>query len=210
MAAKTGRCTPSEHAASRRQFLGASAASGLTAFAAGSGALANEVSNRGKRVILLWLAGGASQFETFDPKPDAPANVRGEFKTIDTSVPGVKFAEVCPKFAKEAHRFAVLRSLSIRVVIVHGASFQIRQIAAEADDALLPGEMRVEAAMAASKPMRTKSACITTAQAVKPKTPTERRHPALGPQTASAAPMAQAIKGGLVQYPQSGCKDQLT
>ena len=70
MAAKTGRCTPSEHAASRRQFLGASAASGLTAFAAGSGALANEVSNRGKRVILLWLAGGASQFETFDPKPD--------------------------------------------------------------------------------------------------------------------------------------------
>ncbi len=64
--------------------------------------------------ILVWTRGGTSHHDTFDPKPDAPANVRGEFKTIDTSVPGVKFAEVCPKFAKEAHRFAVLRSLNPR------------------------------------------------------------------------------------------------
>src|SRR5688500_3833996 len=59
--------------------------------------------------ILIWAQGGTSHHDTFDPKPDAPVSVKGEFNVIDTAIPGVKFTEVCPTFAKEAKRFAVLR-----------------------------------------------------------------------------------------------------
>lgn len=61
--------------------------------------------------ILLWLTGGPSQFDSFDPKPDAPAEVRGPFKAIPTSVDGVQFTEVFPRLAQQAHRLAVLRSV---------------------------------------------------------------------------------------------------
>src|SRR5207302_7499679 len=44
-----------------------------------------------KAVILFWLSGGPSQIDTWDPKPDAPAEIRGPYKTIATSVPGVRF-----------------------------------------------------------------------------------------------------------------------
>ncbi len=59
--------------------------------------------------ILIWLHGGASHHDTFDPKPEAPVSVRGEFRAIDTAIPGVKFTEIVPQLAKEAKRFAVLR-----------------------------------------------------------------------------------------------------
>jgi uncharacterized protein (DUF1501 family) len=59
--------------------------------------------------ILIWTRGGTSHHDTFDPKPDAPVAVRGEFNVIDTAIPGVKFTEVCPNMAKEAGRFALLR-----------------------------------------------------------------------------------------------------
>src|SRR5881628_3003169 len=49
--------------------------------------------------ILLWLDGGPSHYETFDPKPDAPIDIRGEFKPIKTAVPGAHFSEVIPKLA---------------------------------------------------------------------------------------------------------------
>ncbi len=61
--------------------------------------------------ILIWLDGGPSHYETFDPKPDAPADIRGEFKSIPTSVPGVHFCEMLPRLAKNAHKFAVVRSI---------------------------------------------------------------------------------------------------
>jgi len=60
--------------------------------------------------ILVWTQGGTSHHDTFDPKPTAAASVRGEFKTIDTAVPGVQFTEVCENFAKHAKRFGLLRS----------------------------------------------------------------------------------------------------
>jgi uncharacterized protein (DUF1501 family) len=60
--------------------------------------------------ILIWTRGGTSHHDTFDPKPDAPANVRGEFKVIDTAVPGVKFTEILPRMARELKRYALLRS----------------------------------------------------------------------------------------------------
>jgi uncharacterized protein (DUF1501 family) len=67
---------------------------------------------RAKSIISLFLHGGHPQQETFDPKPDGPSAVRGEFKAISTSLPGVQFSEVLPKTARIAHRLAVVRSMS--------------------------------------------------------------------------------------------------
>jgi hypothetical protein len=99
----------------RRRFLqiGSLAGLGVTlpSMLASKAAAARE-GRRTKDVncILIWTQGGTSHHDTFDPKPDAPASVRGEFKVIDTAIPGVKFTEVCGRMAKEANRFAVLRS----------------------------------------------------------------------------------------------------
>lgn len=59
--------------------------------------------------ILIWTRGGTSHHDTFDPKPDAPVSVRGEFGVIPTATPGVYFADVVPRMAKEQKRFALLR-----------------------------------------------------------------------------------------------------
>lgn len=61
--------------------------------------------------ILLWLTGGPSQFDSFDPRPEAPAEVRGPFKTIPTNVDGIRFTEVFPRVARHADQLAVLRSV---------------------------------------------------------------------------------------------------
>src|SRR6266567_3790589 len=60
-----------------------------------------------KRVIMLYLHGGHPQQETFDPKPDGPSAVRGEFGAIDTSIPGVQFSEILPQTARLAHVLTV-------------------------------------------------------------------------------------------------------
>jgi uncharacterized protein (DUF1501 family) len=65
-------------------------------------------------VILLWLDGGPSQFETYDPKPDAPAEYRGPFQTIRTNVTGVNLCETLPMHARIADKFAIVRSLAHR------------------------------------------------------------------------------------------------
>src|SRR5262249_10793609 len=65
-----------------------------------------------KAVILLDLFGGPSHIDSFDPKPDAPAEVRGEFKTIPTALPGVRFTEHVPKLARLADRFCLIRTVS--------------------------------------------------------------------------------------------------
>lgn len=67
---------------------------------------------RAKSCILLFLAGGPPQHETFDPKPDAPLEVRDVFRSIPTSVPGTHFCETLPHTARVAHRFSVVRSLT--------------------------------------------------------------------------------------------------
>lgn len=67
---------------------------------------------RAKNVIFLFLAGGPPQHETFDPKPDAPAEIRGPFKPIRTNVPGIHFCELLPRTARIADKLAVCRSLS--------------------------------------------------------------------------------------------------
>ncbi|MDZ4687669.1 MAG: DUF1501 domain-containing protein [Planctomycetaceae bacterium] len=60
--------------------------------------------------IVIWTQGGTSHHDTFDPKPQAPLSIKGEFGVIDTAVPGVQFAEVVPRMAQELNRFALLRS----------------------------------------------------------------------------------------------------
>jgi hypothetical protein len=65
---------------------------------------------RAKSVILLWMAGGVTHIDSFDPKPDAPREVRGTLASIATTLPGVRFSEVMPALAKQAHRLALLRS----------------------------------------------------------------------------------------------------
>src|SRR5947209_4152965 len=62
-------------------------------------------------VILFWMWGGPSQFETFDPKPDAPSEYRGPFRPIRTRVPGIDVCELFPALAKVSNRFALVRSL---------------------------------------------------------------------------------------------------
>ena len=66
---------------------------------------------RAKNVIYLWLQGGPPQHETFDPKPDAPAEIRGPFRPIATNVPGIHFCELLPRTARIADKLAIVRSL---------------------------------------------------------------------------------------------------
>jgi hypothetical protein len=65
----------------------------------------------GTSVILFWMWGGPSQFETFDPKPDAPAEYRGPFRPTRTNVPGIDVCELFPALAKQADKYALVRSL---------------------------------------------------------------------------------------------------
>lgn len=63
-----------------------------------------------KQAIVIYLQGGLSHYESFDPKPEAPSDYRGEFKSIGTSLPGVHFSEHLPLLAARAHMFNVVRS----------------------------------------------------------------------------------------------------
>lgn len=97
----------------RRKFLsvGALGALGLTL----PGTLAMESAGAAAKddqaCILLWLTGGPSQFDSFDPKPEAPAEVRGPFQPIATNVDGIQFTEVFPKTARHADKMTVMRSV---------------------------------------------------------------------------------------------------
>lgn len=101
---------------SRRNLLKASA-SGLGALSL-SGLLQQQARgatrSSGKSVILLWMAGGPSQIDTFDPKPDRPEQNRGPFGVTKTKVPGVLVCEHLPKLAQMLDRFSILRSVDCR------------------------------------------------------------------------------------------------
>jgi hypothetical protein len=66
---------------------------------------------RAKGVVFIFQSGGPSQHETFDPKPDAPEGVRGDYGTAATRLPGVRFCEHLPRLAARADRFAVVRAM---------------------------------------------------------------------------------------------------
>src|SRR5207248_3577745 len=67
---------------------------------------------RVKSVLLLWLWGGPSHHETWDPKPNAPSQVRGTFRPISTATPGTHICELLPQAARRTNQFAILRSLN--------------------------------------------------------------------------------------------------
>jgi len=63
-----------------------------------------------RSAILVYLPGGPSHFETFDPKPEAPLDIRGPYSPIATSVPGIQISETLPQLAALAHRYSLIRS----------------------------------------------------------------------------------------------------
>ena len=67
---------------------------------------------RAKNVLFVWLQGGPPQHETWDPKPEAPAEIRGEFGSIQTNVPGLQIGELLPRLATRADKLAIVRSLT--------------------------------------------------------------------------------------------------
>src|SRR5688500_1142184 len=96
----------------RRQFLATAAAgASLSGWLARLAAAAPD-GPRPKSCILLWMAGGPSHIDTFDPKPEAPVDIRGEFRAIDTSVSGIRISEHFPRFAKLMQHAAILRGMS--------------------------------------------------------------------------------------------------
>jgi hypothetical protein len=103
---------------SRRAFLkvGTLGALGLTlgdllALRSASSAVPLESNAKARAVIVLWLWGGPSHLDTFDPKPDAPLEYRGPFESIATAAPGVRVCELLPGLARRADRFALIRSM---------------------------------------------------------------------------------------------------
>ena len=80
-----------------------------------------------RSVILLLLVGGPSQIETWDPKPDAPAEVRGPFSTIATRCPGVRISKHLPRMAARMDRLAIVRSINHDSVPIHETGYQLIQ-----------------------------------------------------------------------------------
>ena len=110
--------TPNCNGIGRRDFLqagfsslGGLALSDLLALRASAAQARGKISPDQVNCILVWLDGGPSHYETFDPKPESPQEIRGEFKSIPTAVPGVHFCETMPLLAKSFPTFSVVRSI---------------------------------------------------------------------------------------------------
>jgi Protein of unknown function (DUF1501) len=105
-------CNSPDHVLSRRQFLGATAVAGIGAgfssFTRPS--IAAVLARKQPQVLVIWLAGGASQLETWDPKPKTETG--GPFRSIETSVPGERISELLLRTATQMHRPALLRSIN--------------------------------------------------------------------------------------------------
>src|SRR5690348_1877572 len=97
---------------SRRGFLTAGSA-GLFGLTLPRLLEAEEASgNSEMSMIVIWLTGGLSHLDSFDMKPDAAVEVRGEFKPISTDVPGVQICECMPLLARMAKRYTIVRSMT--------------------------------------------------------------------------------------------------
>jgi hypothetical protein len=82
---------------------------------------------REKNCIMLFLVGAPSQLDTWDMKPNAPAEIRGPYRPIATNVAGMQISEIFPRMAKHADKFALLRSVYYNGVAVHDAGHQVMQ-----------------------------------------------------------------------------------
>ena len=107
-------CGSAQHTVGRRQFMGdfltaagaISAGTSLFSHPLGAG----EIARRGKSVVVVFLNGGVSQFESWDPKKDLDTG--GPFKAIPTTVPGIHISELLPNTAKQMHHMALIRSIN--------------------------------------------------------------------------------------------------
>ncbi len=113
---------------SRRDFLhaGAIVPLGLT-LPAWNRAKAADSKDNDINCIMLFLVGGPSQLDTWDPKPKAPAEVRGPFEPIKTNVTGIQISEIFPKMAKHADKFSLVRSVYHTATAVHDTGHQMMQ-----------------------------------------------------------------------------------
>ena len=109
---------------SRRDWLqiGGSTLAGITLADLLKVQAAASISPKAKSCILLYLYGAPSQLETFDPKPDAPVEIRGEFGHMATSIPGIRFCDRLPRLAAVANKMTILRSVTHQHPI-HGVAF---------------------------------------------------------------------------------------
>ena len=114
---------PTDSTLSRREFLRAGAAAAVVA--AAPGALRAAPTATADACIFLMLTGGPSHLDTFDPKPDAPSDVRGPFRPIRHRVPGLHLSELFPKMAAMADKFALVRSLHHTAPPIHETGFQL-------------------------------------------------------------------------------------
>ncbi len=113
----------------RRDFLHAGAITtfGLTLPGFLARQARGEAKDKDVNCIMLFLVGGPSQIDTWDPKPGAPEEVRGPFKAIDTNVPGIQITEIFPKMAKHADKFSLIRSVYHTATAVHDTGHQMMQ-----------------------------------------------------------------------------------
>src|SRR5215467_8316147 len=77
--------------------------------------------------IMLFLLGAPSQLDTWDMKPEAPAEIRGPFNPIKTNVPGMEISEIFPRMAKHADMFSIIRSVYHTAAAVHDTGHQMMQ-----------------------------------------------------------------------------------
>lgn len=103
------KCNPLEHSLSRRQWLGSVGAGAAGLGTLGTALAAEEMKKKSKQVLFIWIDGGMSQLESWDPKPNTQFG--GPFRAIPTSVTGLHISELFPKTAKLMHHLALIRSV---------------------------------------------------------------------------------------------------
>jgi len=96
----------------RRELLRFGVPLWLAASAKGAPSKSSSTFGRAKSILIVCASGGQSQLETWDPKPDAPEEVRGAFASIPTKVPGVRLCEHLPQIARLADKFTIVRSMT--------------------------------------------------------------------------------------------------
>jgi hypothetical protein len=117
--------------ATRRDFLQVGALGaiglGLPQYLAASEAGIVDPAKKNRSAIMIFNLGAPSQLDTFDMKPDAPAEIRGPFQPIATNAPGMQISEILPRHARIADKFSLVRSCFHRGAAVHDAGWQIMQ-----------------------------------------------------------------------------------
>ncbi|HAA87412.1 MAG TPA: DUF1501 domain-containing protein, partial [Verrucomicrobiales bacterium] len=107
------------HASDRRSFmvgaaktfLGVNVLSSISVGAGGKDRKIPVRKNPAKKIIYLYMSGGMSHLDTFDPKPEAPSEIKGDLSSIKTSADGIRVSEYLPKIAKHMDKVAVVNSL---------------------------------------------------------------------------------------------------